>query len=62
MKRVEIFRDKQTGQLAYRVREGEKETMPEQVSTHTDIRKLRRALRASLGRSVRITGPVATRR
>ncbi len=61
MKRVEIFRDKQTGRLAYRVREGQDGTPQEQVSGHTDIRKLRRELRAHLGRSVRITGPVATR-
>lgn len=61
MKRVEIFRDKQTGKLIFRVREGDNGTPQEIASAHTDIRKLRREIRRSLGRSVRITGPVETR-
>ncbi len=58
MKSVEIFRDKQTGKLALRVREGSNSTPQKEVSTHSDIRKLRRELRRRLGRSIRLIGPV----
>lgn len=58
MKNAEIFRDASTGRLGFRLRE-EQKILQEEISTHTDIRKLRRQLRRQLGKSVRISGPVA---
>lgn len=58
MKNAEIFRDASTGKLGFRLRDGQK-ILQEEVSMQTDIRKLRRQLRRQLGRSMKITGPVA---
>jgi len=51
MKKVKIYRDAKTGKLGYRVREGEK-TLQQELSAYTDIRKLRRHLRQTVGKSL----------
>jgi hypothetical protein len=55
VKIIEIYRDATSGRLAYRVRE-EGKTIQEEQSSHTDIRKLRRHLRGTFGRSVKLFG------
>jgi hypothetical protein len=55
MKEIEICRDPDTRRLGFRVRENQKIVQTE-VATHTDIRKLRRQLRHTYGRSVRLSG------
>jgi hypothetical protein len=57
MKSAEIFRDTATGRLAFRVREADK-TLQEETSAYSDIRKLRRHIHRTLGKSVKIVGPV----
>jgi hypothetical protein len=55
MKKAIVYRDPETGRLGYRVREGQK-TLQEEISTHTDIRKLRRQLRRTIGKSLVMDG------
>jgi hypothetical protein len=51
MKSVTIHRDAETGRLGYCVREGQK-IIQEESSAYSDIRKLRRHLRRSIGKSI----------
>jgi hypothetical protein len=55
MKSVTIYRDAETGKLGYRVREGQK-TVQQELSEYTDIRKLRRHLRRTIGKSLIMEG------
>lgn len=55
VKSVRIYRDSKTGKLGYRVREGQR-TVQEELSGHTDIRKLRRHLRRVVGKSIVMEG------
>jgi hypothetical protein len=55
MKSVSIYRDAETGKLGYRVRDGQK-IVQQELSTHTDIRKLRRHLRRTIGKSITLAG------
>lgn len=55
MKTIEIYRDAKSGRLGYRVRE-ERKIIQEELSSHTDVRKLRRQLRDTVGKSVRLFG------
>jgi hypothetical protein len=55
MKSVTIYRDAETGKLGYRVRDGQK-IVQQELSAHTDIRKLRRHLRRTIGKSIVMTG------
>lgn len=55
MKRVRIYRDAETGRLGYRVREGQQAGQRE-LTQQTDIRKLRRQLRRSEGKSIILDG------
>jgi hypothetical protein len=47
MKSVRIHRDAETGRLGYRVRDGQK-IVQQELSVHTDIRKLRRTVGKSI--------------
>ncbi len=55
MKAIEVYRDTKSGRLGYRVREDGKVTR-EELSAYTDMRKLRRHLRSTVGKSVRLSG------
>ena len=55
MKTSEIYRDTKSAKLGYRVVENNK-TIQKEVTSHADVRKLRRYLRATVGKSVRIPG------
>lgn len=55
MRAIEVHRDATSGRLAFRVREGGK-TVKEELSSYTDIRKLRLYLRRTFGRSTRLSG------
>jgi len=55
VKEIEIFREPDSRRLGFRVRENHKIVLSE-VSAHTEIRKLRRQLRHTYGRSVRLSG------
>lgn len=55
MRSIEVHRDAASGRLGFRVREDGK-TVQEELSSHTDIRKLRRHLRRTFGRSTRLSG------
>jgi hypothetical protein len=55
MKSVRIHRDAETGRLGYRVRDGQK-IVQQELSVHTDIRKLRRHLRRTVGKSIIMEG------
>jgi hypothetical protein len=51
MKIVRIYRDTETRKVGYRLLEGHK-VVQQELSTYTDIRKLRRHLRRTLGKSI----------
>ncbi len=55
MKRIRVYRDLETGRLGYRVHD-EHKTVQEELSVHTDIRKLRRHLRRTIRKSVIMEG------
>jgi hypothetical protein len=55
MKHIRIYRDLKTGRLGYRVLDDGK-LVHEELSTQTDIRKLRRSLRRALGKSLIMEG------
>jgi len=55
MKSVRIHCDAETGRLGYRVRDGQK-ILQQELSVHTDIGKLRRHLRRTVGKSIIMEG------
>lgn len=55
MKAAAIYRDPSTRRLGFQVREDRKLVWNE-ISECTDVRKLRRQLRRSYGRSTRLSG------
>jgi hypothetical protein len=55
VKEIEIYRDPESRRLGFRMREDHKLVLSE-LSTHTEVRKLRRQLRHTYGRSVRLSG------
>jgi hypothetical protein len=54
MKTIEIRRDRDSGRLRFVVREDRK-TLQSELSTQTEVRKLRRYLRRTYGRSTRLS-------
>jgi len=54
MKTIEICRDRDSRRLWFRVREDHK-TVQEELSAQTQVRKLRRYLRRTYGRSTRLS-------